>query len=211
MDTVVFEQFEDTVQQQETYHVGVWVFLASEVMFFGGMIAGYIAYRFLYPNAFMAGCQLMDLTAGTVNTVVLLTSSLFMALAVHEQQKKGPHVSRWLTITLCLGIVFLFIKFYEYYEHIEAGLLPGPHFHMAHQSQPAQLYFLFYFTMTGFHALHLSIGCALVAGMAWLSRRPLATFPSIGLEMVGLYWHFVDIVWIFLYPMLYLIGHHQGG
>jgi cytochrome c oxidase subunit 3 len=189
----------------------MWVFLATEVLFFGGMFAAYAAYRALFPGAFGHASRHLDVTLGTTNTVVLITSSLTMALAVHAVQtgrRRGGAL--WLGLTMALGAIFLAIKGWEYARKLDEGLLPGPAFVYPGADAPqAELFFSLYFAMTGVHALHMVIGIGL---LTWLVLRVrsggVSAVYHTPVELSGLYWHFVDIVWIFLFPLLYLIGRH---
>jgi cytochrome c oxidase subunit 3 len=204
-------QFDDVEQQYEASSLGMWVFLLTEIMFFGGLFTGYTVYRGAYPLAFAEGSQHLDILLGGVNTVVLIGSSLTMALAVHSAQVgERQTVVRFLLLTMLLGLVFLGIKGLEYAHKVEEHLVPGPRF-LAEgpHAQHMQLFFGFYFAMTGMHALHMVIGIALLAvlaGQAWRGRFSPAYFTPV--ELAGLYWHFVDIVWIYLFPLLYLLGRH---
>lgn len=215
-------QFETLEQQHESGILGMWAFLATEVMFFGGLFAGFYVYRFTNPGSFALACRGLDITMGCVNTCVLLTSSLAMALAVRAGQtndKKGQ--VRWLAATMALGTLFLVFKGFEYYHEFEKGLIPGPGFNIAalgsvpDDATPfflrrTQLFFVFYFFMTGLHAFHMVIGIALMAVLLYMARKGAFTAEKhMGLELTGLYWHFVDIVWVFLYPSLYLIDLHK--
>ena len=189
----------------------MWLFLVTEVMFFGGLIAAYIIYRTLYPNAFVAGSHHLDITLGGTNTAVLIVSSLTMALAVRAAQlgsRKGVIV--FLILTMVLGSAFLGVKYQEYSHKFHDHLVPGPNFQFeGPEAQHAQLFFSLYFAMTGVHALHMIIGIGLL--MWLLIKSVLGRFSThyyTPVEMVGLYWHFVDIAWIFLFPLLYLIGRH---
>ena len=198
-------------QQTEAAVMGMWVFLITEIMFFGGMFLGYMVYRTMYYQAWLEGSQHMDFWWGTINTVVLLCSSLTMAAAVRATQL-GLRKSTvtLLGITILFGLAFLGIKAIEYYGHIVTDhQFPGPGFRFegANPSQ-VQMFFSFYFAMTGFHALHMVIGVGLVAFIAyqaWNGRYGAHYYTPV--ENVGLYWHFVDIVWIYLYPLFYLISH----
>lgn len=205
-------QFDDLGQQKEASIFGMWVFLVTEVMFFGGMFTGYAVYRFRYHEAFMAGSNHLDITLGGINTAVLILSSLTMAMAVHAAQlSKRRALMTYLVLTMLLGSVFLGIKVVEYSHKFHEHLVPGPHFAFeGTDPQHAQLFFSFYFAMTGFHALHMIVGIGLLAVILWMAYKGRfnAEYNN-PVEVSGLYWHFVDIVWIFLFPLLYLIGHHQ--
>jgi cytochrome c oxidase subunit 3 len=222
LDPVLLEHHFDNLQQQhESANLGMWAFLATEVMFFGGLFAGFAVYRFKDPTAFAAACRELIIEAGTINTFVLLTSSLTMALAVHAGQEGKPKGQvRFLLATMLLATAFLGIKSYEYYEEYLHELIPGAHFSTHALKIPAgatplvikqtELFFVFYFFMTGLHAFHMVIGLGLMAWMILLARRGLFTSEyHTPLELTGLYWHFVDLVWVFLFPLLYLIDLHH--
>jgi cytochrome c oxidase subunit 3 len=184
-------------------------FLLTEVMFFGGLFVGYTVYRTAYPAGFMAGSQHLDIPLGTLNTAVLISSSLTMALAVHAAQVGRRQILvRCLLLTMLLGLAFLGIKGYEYVHKYHEGLVPGVRFSAAgpHATE-MEVFLVLYFVMTGLHALHMIIGLGLLAVLVVLAGRGVlsAEYHS-PVEAIGLYWHFVDIVWIFLYPLLYLIG-----
>ncbi len=205
-------QFDDLTQQHEADWLGMWIFLATEVMFFGGLFTGYAVYRSLYLEAFGDASRHLELGLGAINTLVLICSSLTMALAVHAAQVgRRRALVGFLLATIVLGLVFLGIKAIEYGQKFEHGLVPGPSFVYAEPlARHAQVFFSFYFAMTGMHALHMLIGVALltVIGIrAWRGAYPPQHHATV--EMVGLYWHFVDIVWIFLFPLLYLIERHR--
>jgi cytochrome c oxidase subunit 3 len=203
--------FDSLAQQSEATTLGMWVFLVTEVLFFGGLFATYMIYRAWYPDAFAAGSHELDVTLGTVNTVVLITSSLTMALAVHAAQLgQRKLLMAFLILTMILGAVFLGIKSVEYYHKFAEHHVPGPgfQFEKAH-IQHAQIFFSLYFVMTGLHAIHMVIGIGIMLVMLWWSWNGTITGEySSPIEISGLYWHFVDIVWIFLFPLLYLIGRH---
>jgi cytochrome c oxidase subunit 3 len=210
-------QFEDLAQQHDADTFGVWLFLVTEIMFFGGMFAGYAILRWLYFAAFAGGSHLLDIRLGAINTVVLLGSSLTMALSVRSAQIGNRRaLTLFLNLTMILGSAFLGIKAYEYHqkfvEHIVPSLDWAPEGEVLARLAPgglnhAQLYFFFYFAMTGLHALHMIIGMGLLAWLAVRARKGDFTPTYFGpVEVVGLYWHFVDVVWIFLFPLLYLIG-----
>ncbi|MCI0356657.1 MAG: cytochrome c oxidase subunit 3 family protein [Acidobacteria bacterium] len=210
--TTLAHQFDDAEQQKEAAVFGMWVFLVTEVMFFGGMFAGYATYRFNYHDAFLAGSNKLDLLLGAVNTGVLILSSFTMAMAVHSAQTNRRRLLMlFLILTMLLGSVFLGIKVVEYSHKFHEHLVPGPSFHFAGAADTqVELFFSFYFALTGFHALHMVIGIGLLAVILWMSWRGRFSSEYYNpVEISGLYWHFVDIVWIFLFPLLYLIGHHK--
>jgi cytochrome c oxidase subunit 3 len=209
--THVAHQFEDATQQYEASTLGMWAFLITEVMFFGGLFAGFFVYILGHAQAFAAGSRHLDLTLGTVNTVVLLGSSLTMALAVRSAQQGRRHGQvLYLILTITLGLAFLGIKGLEYAHKFEQHLVPGPHFRMdGSHDQSAQLFFSFYFAMTGVHALHMVVGIGILSWLlvnAWRGKYTQSYFTPV--EVSGLYWHFVDVVWIFLFPTLYLVARH---
>jgi cytochrome c oxidase subunit 3 len=203
--------FENLEQQKEAASLGMWLFLATEVLFFGGLFAVYSIYRSWYPEAFAAASHEMVVWAGTTNTVVLITSSLTMALAVHAAQMGERRVVMWfLAATMLLGLAFLGIKAFEYYTEFAEHHVPGSGFMFEPMyARQAQIFFSLYFVMTGLHALHMIIGLGLMAVMFyWVWRGTITREYFSPIEVSGLYWHFVDIVWIFLFPLLYLIGRH---
>jgi cytochrome c oxidase subunit 3 len=204
-------QFDDSEQQFEASSLGMWVFLLTEVMFFGGLFAGYIVYRTAYPEAWAAGSNTLDVMLGGVNTAVLICSSLTMALAVHAAQTGNRKlIILFLILTIVFGSVFLGVKGVEYAHKFHEHHVPGASFQFeGPHGQHAQLFFAFYFAMTGVHALHMVIGIGILFVLiyqAWKGR--FTAEYSNPVEMFGLYWHFVDIIWIFLYPLLYLVGRH---
>lgn len=205
-------QFEDLEQQWRANTLGMWVFLATEILFFGGLFTAYMVYRVAYPAAFAEASRHMDVIMGSINTGVLIGSSLMMALAVQSAQLGAKRaLVIFLALTMVLGAAFLGIKFYEYHHKYVEHLVPGPGFQYEGPNAPqVQLLFFFYFVMTGTHALHMVIGIGLLTYLLIQARRGVFTsqyfFP---VEVVGLYWHFVDLVWIFLFPLLYLIGAHE--
>ncbi|MBI4472624.1 MAG: cytochrome c oxidase subunit 3 family protein [Acidobacteria bacterium] len=206
--TALARQFDDIEQQRESVSLGMWIFLATEIMFFGGMFLGYAIYRASYPEVFAEASRHLDVLLGGINTGVLLCSSLTMALAVHAAQLGARRtVALFLGLTILLGSIFLGIKVVEYHHKYEEHLIPGPNFRMegAKGSNP-QLFFSFYFAMTGMHAFHMVIGVALMAIMILVTLKGRITAEYYApVEMLGLYWHFVDIVWVFLFPLLYLV------
>ncbi len=204
-------QFDDAEQQHDAAWIGMWIFLATEVMFFGGMFLGYTTYRIAYPQGFAGASNHLDILLGTINTAVLICSSFTMALAVRGAQLgKRRSLLLFLSLTMLLGVVFLGIKLSEYYVKFVEHLVPGPSFrYPGPMANPAQIFFSFYFGMTGFHALHMVIGLGLLTALiAKAMRGAFSAAYNTPVELVGLYWHFVDIVWIFLFPLLYLAGRH---
>jgi cytochrome c oxidase subunit 3 len=217
--------FTDLRQQKEAVTLGMWVFIAQEVLFFGGLFAAYAVYRNMYPDAFNAGSHHLSWRIGFANTLVLIGSSLTMALAVHAAAVgRRKRIVGYLLATVLLGSVFLGVKYFEYGEKIRPCLGDGPHagclvpgerfdasaLHLeGAEAGHAQIFFSLYFGMTGLHALHMIIGIPIILTIAFLAGRgrysPEYHTP---VEIVGLYWHFVDIIWIFLFPLLYLIGAH---
>ena len=203
-------QFEDLDQQHEAASFGMWIFLATEVMFFGGLFAGYTIYRNLYLPGFVAGSHLLNVTIGAINTAVLIGSSFTMALAVRSAQTgKRNALVTFLILTILLGLTFVILKLTLEWRHdYLEGLAPGLNFTFAGpNAKSLQLFFCFYFIMTGVHALHMVVGVGILGFLlvqAWKGRYGPDRFNVV--EGAGLYWHFVDIVWIFLFPLLYLIG-----
>jgi cytochrome c oxidase subunit III len=211
----LFGQFETMDQQRESATLGMWVFLVTEVLFFGGMFMTYTLNRSTYPTIFAEASRSITLWLGAVNTVVLIGSSLTMAMAVWASQVgKKQLVTVFLIATLVLGSVFLGIKGVEYHDKFVEHHIPGLNFNFEPGADiptnaHAQLFFSLYFAMTGLHALHMIIGAGLIIWLIKQSLRGRFT-PQYNtpVEMIGLYWHFVDIVWIFLFPLLYLIDRH---
>jgi cytochrome c oxidase subunit 3 len=202
--------FDDTEQQFQSSILGMWVFLLTEVMFFGGMFGGYTVYRNLYPDAFASSSKFMNLGIGAFNTAVLICSSLTMVLAVRGAQLGSKKtLILFLVLTLFLGCVFLGLKVVEYHEKWLDHHIPGPGFRYeeAQYFHQAQILFFLYFAMTGMHAMHMIVGAGLLTTLIVMaSRNRFSAAWYTPVEMIGLYWHFVDIVWIFLFPLLYLIG-----
>ena len=231
-------QFEDMEQQKESNAIGMWVFLVQEVMFFGGLFMVYIYYRLHYPKAFAAGSNHLDVTMGAINTIVLIVSSVTMALAVYYAQKGAKNLLvLFIILTMIFGSVFLGVKYFEYKEKFNHNLVPinypglyefkwEPHTDEDKKHDAAVLkdasateirnwqnrvrsFFFIYFAMTGLHALHMIVGLGV---MLWLLygaiRGRYDSYYYTPVEIAGLYWHFVDLVWIFLFPLLYLTGRH---
>lgn len=199
-------QYATLQQQREASALGMWTFVATEVLFFGALIAGYFAYRVTYGSTFIEAARHTKIVLGTANTAILLTSSACMAMAVHSIEESAPRSAGWwFAATAFLGLLFLAVKGYEYFGEYQEHLVPALNFDAARYGNVAELFFIFYFCATGLHALHLAIGIAIVVGLAVLafSRRLPSSEP---VRLIGIYWHFVDIVWIFLFPLIYLAG-----
>lgn len=202
--------WEDIRRQHDAVSFGMWVFLASEVLLFAGLFAGYAVYRCLYPEGFLAAGRETDIIYGTVNTAILMTSSLTLAVAGRAARAGRFELARWLLcVTLALGALFLVLKGLEYREDIEKHLLPGPGFALAQTG--AGLFFSFYWVMTGLHATHVTGGLAALCRLLIASRdNPAWLHGSASEEATALYWHLVDMIWIVLYPLLYLGGRAHG-
>jgi cytochrome c oxidase subunit III len=205
--------FDNLAQQAEAASLGMWVFIVTEILFFGGMFTAYLVYRMWYPDVFARASQSCEIVLGTANTAILITSSLTMALAVYSAAEgRSKAIIGFLVLTMLLGMAFLGVKFTEYYHKYEEHLIPGPGFRFEGEAPyRAQIFFSLYFLMTGLHALHMIIGIGVLSVlifMAW--RRQFSPEWHVPVELGGLYWHFVDIIWIFLFPLLYLIDRHHG-
>ena len=205
-DGILAEQFDTLEQQEQVATAGMWVFLATEILFFGGLFLAYTVCRITYPHDFATASRHTNVMLGTMNTAVLLTSSFFMALAVQSAKLgKRSAVVAFLVGTIVLALVFLALKGIEYSEHISDGLFPGGSFRKT-LSPRIELFFWLYFVMTGLHAVHVLIGVCVLSVIALMALRgKFSKEYSNPVEVSGLYWHFVDIVWVFLYPLFYLI------
>ncbi len=219
--------FETVAQQREASTFGMWLFLLTEIMFFGGMFAAYLIYRNWYYPAFVAGSHQLSILLGTINTGVLICSSFTMAMGVYSAETRNRKgLMTWLLLTIFLGLVFLGIKADEYHEKWEKHHVPGLNFSVHDFTNPpaasgekplpgdmaekTQVYFSLYFAMTGMHALHMIIGIGILLVLLAQAYGGAYTNGHVStIENFGLYWHFVDIVWIFLFPLLYLISRHQ--
>jgi cytochrome c oxidase subunit 3 len=204
-------QFDTMDQQREASSFGMWVFLVTEILFFGGLFTAYTVYRNSYPKAFAEASRHLDIRLGTLNTAVLIISSLTMALAVFSAATgRRKAIIVFLILTMVLGGVFLGVKAVEYSHKFHDHLVPGPAFRFpGPDARQAEIFYSLYFTMTGLHALHMVIGIGILTALLLQARKGRYT-PEYHtpVEVSGLYWHFVDIVWIFLFPLLYLIGRH---
>ena len=209
-----WHHFDDLEHQQETTLFGMWVFLATEVLIFGGIFAGYTVYRIQYQPAFEAASRHLNLWIGGGNTLVLLTSSLTMVLAVQATRLARTRAAVvQLLLTAALGTAFLGLKAVEYYLDYREDLVPGLAFNPAQwtalsvRPQHVELFLIFYYCLTGLHAIHLLIGITVLLVITWMAHREhfSAEYYS-PVESWGLYWHFIDVIWVFLLPLLYLIG-----
>jgi cytochrome c oxidase subunit 3 len=204
--------FDNMEQQAEASTLGMWVFLVTEIMFFGGLFMAYLVYRWQSPLGFQEASHHLNIYWGAANTAILIVSSLTMAFAVRAAQTSQPARKQvfWLVSTMVFGAAFLGIKAIEYSDKFKDHIIPGPNFvwHGLYP-KPAEQFYSLYFAMTGLHALHMVIGLGIMSVITWMAWRK--TFDNeyyTPVEVAGLYWHFVDIVWIFLFPLLYLIGRH---
>jgi cytochrome c oxidase subunit 3 len=208
------EQFDTAEQQKDASMLGMWIFLVTEIMFFGGMFLAYTIYRSAYPLVFALASSSLNVYIGAANTVVLLCSSFTMVLAVRAAQLgQRRAIVIFLILTLILGGVFLGVKAYEWNEKFQEHHVPGPGFHFEGTSAQgqAQLFFSLYFAMTGLHALHMVIGAGMLIFFIFKARKGIYNSEYYTpIDVAGLYWHFVDIIWIFLFPLLYLIDRHLG-
>jgi cytochrome c oxidase subunit III len=221
-EPILSHQFDDVEQQSEASALGMWLFLATEVMFFGGLLTAFAVYRTTSSEAVALASRHLNVGLGCLNTVVLLSSSLTMAMAVRAAQlRQHRGLLFWLAATMVLGAAFLGIKAVEYTHDYHERLIPGWNFQVPEHDRGQveqkhidprgmEMFFVLYFFMTGLHAVHLIIGIGLVGVMAYLSwRRWFSGGGAVQIEVTGLYWHFVDVVWVFLYPLLYLIDVYQ--
>jgi cytochrome c oxidase subunit 3 len=201
-------QFQDEARQRHAAKLAMWVFLSTEVMFFAALFAAYAMYQSYYPEAFSAGSHHLARWAGTAETADLLTSSLFVALALHAVKigRRGA-ASMWLALAALAGIAFLVLHGHEYLEDFREGALPGRLYHLDAIAQPgAPIFFGVYFFMTGLHSIHVLVGVGVLLTMLrGTARGRYGPAYSAPVENAGLYWHFVDLVWVFLYPMFYLV------
>ncbi len=208
-NSAVAEQFDDMPQQVEASTLGMWTFLATEILFFGVLFMSYVVYRHTYPEAFAAASRHTEILHGSINTALLLTSSLTMSLAINAAQKgRNRVVLGFLLLTIFLGCCFLGVKGLEYKSDIDEHLVPGKHFAGGLPVQ-AQIFWFLYWMMTGFHSLHLAVGIgvlAVIARMAARERFSVAYHNPVIIS--GLYWHFVDLIWVWLYAILYLVNRH---
>lgn len=206
----VAEPYDNPEQQRDAAVLGMWVFLATEIMLFGAACMAFSVYRAWYPVPFVAASHHLEMPLGAANTVVLLTSSLAVALGVKAAgEGKGRGAAAWLLLAVLLGVAFMGVKGVEYASHYHHHLVPALDFQWeGPDPNVAQLFFYFYFLLTGLHALHLTIGLGVLTWIAvrcWRGQFSPAYHTPV--EVAGLYWHLIDVVWIFLFPLLYLAGH----
>jgi cytochrome c oxidase subunit 3 len=223
--------FETEEQQREAGSFGMWLFLLTEIMFFGGMFFAYLLYRNWYYPAFAAASNTLNIWEGTINTAILITSGFCMAVGVWAAEVRNKRILvTMLVLTTVFGVAFLGVKYDEYHEKYELHHIPGNNFSIAQfvnppidaktgkpteeplapdMAQKTQVFFFLYFAMTGMHALHMIIGIGLLFWLTWRANRGEFSSGYVApIENFGLYWHFVDIVWLFLFPLLYLINRH---
>jgi cytochrome c oxidase subunit 3 len=207
--THLAHHFADSHQQAESAKLGMWLFLITEILLFGGLFCAYAIYRAWNPDMFINAHHLLDVKLGAINTVVLITSSVTMALAIRSMQVDKKKLTFWyLLATLALAGVFLVIKYFEYHHKFELGLLPGKYFtYEGIAGTNPHVFFSVYFAMTGLHGFHVLAGMAVIGWlMVRTSRNAFSSKYYTPIEMTGLYWHLVDLIWIFLFPLLYLIS-----
>lgn len=208
----VAHHFEDIQQQREAATIGMWLFLATEVMFFGGLFLGYTVYRYMYPDSFAHASHHLDIMLGGINTAVLICSSLTMALAVWGAQVGSRRTLMiMVAATIAFALMFMIVKTFEWTHKYHDGLIPGLHWTYPPEPEAPhmKMFYVLYFFMTGLHGVHVLIGIGILAWvflMAW--RGKYVTGDYMFVENTGLYWHFVDIIWIFLFPLLYLVDRH---
>lgn len=200
--------FVDAEQQFDAAKMGMWIFLGTEILMFGGLFAAYIVYRLWYPELFTLASEELDTILGTVNTLVLIGSSLTVAMAIRSAQtNKNRNIIIYLAITLALAATFMVIKYFEWTHKFHLGIFPGQFYSFEGIDHPqANVFFSLYYLMTGLHGFHVVIGMGLMGWLLWRSFK--GHFNSeyyTPVEITGLYWHLVDIIWIFLFPLFYLI------
>ena len=208
--SLLAEHFDDLEQQRSAAQLGMWVFLATEVLFFGGLFLGYTVLRSLYPRDFAAASHHTEVLIGGINTAILLFSSTLMALAVRAAELRNRKRLVWLLLSTAFsGIIFMVLKGVEYHKDWTDHLVPVFNFQWREANpEHVQIFFWLYFAMTGLHAIHVTVGIFLLLIFALLARAgKFTTGHFTPIEILGLYWHFVDIVWVFLFPLLYLAGH----
>jgi cytochrome c oxidase subunit 3 len=204
----LFEQFEDLAKQAHAARLGMWIFLSSELLLFAPLLALYAGYRAMYPTDFAVAVAHNNVAIGTGNTLILITSSFTVAMSLHAVRRGHPRRATGLLLfSIGCGLLFLVLKGLEYAQHFREGIYPGAAYHDAELSGPgANRFFTLYFSLTGLHALHVMVGSGILAWLAWGSfRRVYSAANDVHVECGALYWHLVDVIWIFLWPLLYLI------
>ena len=222
--SLLHHHFDDLEQQRETNLLGMWTFLATELLMFSGLFFTYTLYRWTYPAAYEAGSHRLNFTLGFINTMVLLVSSLTAASAVYNAHMRNRKaLVACLVATWILGATFIGVKGKEWSDDYKEGIVPSLNWNPEPQRKDGgtdspgtlhnmELFFCVYFMMTGLHAFHMIIGLGVVGWMTYLAAKGMFTDQDNAqpIEIVGLYWHFVDIVWVFLFPLLYLIVIPHG-
>ncbi|MCF7805860.1 MAG: cytochrome c oxidase subunit 3 family protein [Candidatus Marinimicrobia bacterium] len=201
--------FSDAEQQRESAKLGMWIFLLTEILLFGGLFGFYVFFRAWNPEMFINAHEHLNRVLGGINTVVLIVSSLTIALAIRSIQLNEKKKTMWfLATTILLAVVFLVIKYFEYEHKFHLGQLPGQFYtYTGIEGTNPHIFFSVYFAMTGLHGLHVIFGILAIGWVLWRTKKgEFSAEYHTPVEMVGLYWHLVDIIWIFLFPLLYLIG-----
>jgi cytochrome c oxidase subunit III len=201
-------QFASVRHRDETAELGMWVFIATEVLLFGGLLLSYFVYRHVYPQAFMAASRHTDILIGAANTAILLTSSFLVACAVEASATRARTISSALLIgAVFLGLSFIVLKGLEYADEYHEHLIPGVNFAFdGPLADGVELFFVFYFVATALHGLHMLVGIGLLTTFAVMLRNVDDSRTHAALHSAALYWHFVDVVWIFLFALIYLPG-----
>ncbi len=205
-------QYASIPHRDHTAELGMWVFIATEVLLFGGLILAYFVYRHAFAQSFAEGSRHTEIVIGTANTAVLLTSSFLVAWAVEIFSPATARIVTWLLVgAACLGLIFIVLKGIEYSKEYDEHLVPGIDFQFAGPlANGVQLFFIFYFVATAIHALHMLVGICLLLTLAAISRKAPTTRHHTALHSAALYWHFVDVVWIFLFALIYLPGRSSS-
>ena len=201
--------FKDALHEFITSKEGIWLFMVTEILMFGGLFVGYFIMHAIYPEMFAEGASHLSWKMGAFNTVVLITSSWTMAYSINLiQTGKSKQANATLAITILCGLIFMVVKYFEYTHKIHAGLLPGNFFHYADaKASNLSMYFGLYFCMTGMHGFHVLIGMSLIGWVLYRNMRgDFNEHYYTAVEGVGIFWHIVDLIWIFLFPLLYLVG-----
>ncbi len=204
----VLHHFVDSEQQFEASKLGMWLFLVTEILFFGGLFVAYIVFRAWHPDLFIAAAETLDVRLGALNTVVLIASSLTIALAIRAAQlNQQKHLLIYLGSTIALATTFMVVKYFEYTDKFAKGIYPGAAYtYTGLEHELASVFYSIYYMMTGLHGIHVIIGIGIIAWLMFKARKGAFTSEYYTpVEITALYWHLVDIIWIFLFPLLYLI------